>query len=393
MELDKIYNEPCLETMARLPDNSVNCIITSPPYYQLREYDIEFDAIWDEDKDCTHDFNLHMVRKKTVGDRPSEKSVIAKNRRDNENRPTITNNVCVKCGAWKGQLGLEPTFELYLQHLWQIMDELYRILKPDGTCWFNIADTYNTISGNMKQKSYSATKNSSMDNSVINKENYTKSKTVKKKSLLLIPSRFAIGCIDRGWILRNAIIWASKNKMPESVTDRFSKKYEFMFFFVKSQKYYFDLDAIREKHLYSNDSNDRQSRWSENYVGKNQGKRKTRGTQGYSAASGMQQDVNGGVGFAEKGKNCGDVSDFWDIPTKPNTNEHYASYNDSLLKKPILAGCPVGGLVYDPFMGTGSTAEVAIRAGRNYIGSELSKKYYDDAEKRLLPFKEQLKIF
>jgi hypothetical protein len=94
-----------------------------------------------------------------------------------------------------------------------------------------------------------------------------------------------------------------------------------------------------------------------------------------------------------KGKNPSDVSDFWDIPTKPNKEKHYASYNDALLTKPVLAGCKEGGIIYDPFMGTGSTAEVAIRSNRKFIGSEMSKDYCNIANNRLQPFLQQSKLF
>ncbi len=312
MELNKIYCEPCLETMVRMPDGFVDCVICSPPYWQLRDY------------------------------------------------------------GYEGQWGLEPTFQGYLEHLWGFMDEARRVLKPTGTVWVNLGDSYATKSGNM-----------TAGNIIENKikytggiDNYTKPDNLHK-CLLLIPHRFAIGCIDRGWILRNDIIWAKRNGMPESVTDRFSKKHEYFFFFVKQEKYYFNLDAVRDKHKtvvelttrnmqkrVMNDSNEQYSKHNH-------------GPEDYNAL----------------GKNPGTVSDFWDIPTKPSSEKHYASYNDRLLVKPVLAGCPEGGIIYDPFMGTGSTAEVAIRAGRKFIGSEMKKEYCDIAEKRIDPYLRQLKLF
>jgi DNA modification methylase len=305
IELNKIYNEPCLDTLSKMNDDSIDCVITSPPYWQLRDY------------------------------------------------------------GYDGQWGLEPTFQGYLDHLWQMMDDIYRVLKPTGTCWINLGDSYN---GNKKSN------NDPKQNESLIKSNVNKSvqSGIKDKCLLLLPHRFAIGCIDRGWILRNDCIWAKRNGMPESVTDRFSKKHEFMFFFVKQEQYYFDLDFIRDKN--TTNSNIR------NKVDENYG-----------------AELHVGVGEREwnnlKGKNPGDVSDFWDIPTKPSNTKHYATYGDSLLVKPILAGCPKGGIVYDPFMGTGSTAEVAIRSGRKYIGSEMSKEYCDISNKRLMPFLAQKELF
>ena len=189
----------------------------------------------------------------------------------------------------------------------------------------------------------------------------------------MLPHRFAIGCIDMGWIVRNDIIWAKRNGMPESVTDRFSKKHEYMFFMVKSEKYYFDLDAIRDKAL---NSPTIRNKSSESY-GIN--------TDNFSDGERTWGNI--------QGKNPGSVSDFWDIPTKPSGSKHYAVYNDSLIAKPILAGCPENGIIYDPFMGSGSTAEAALRANRMFIGSEMSKEYIKISEKRLEPLLNQYKLF
>lgn len=312
IEKNIIYNEPCLDTLKKMPDEFIDCVITSPPYWQLRDY------------------------------------------------------------GYEGQWGLEPTFQEYLSHLWSMMDEIYRVLKKDGTAWINLGDSFSTQSGTNAALARGKTYNSDFTY-MVNRgesEKLIKPKDLPNKCLLLIPHRFAVGCIDRGWIIRNDIIWAKRNGMPESVTDRFTKKHEYIFFMVKSEKYYFNLDAIREKHLWSNKRNDGQ-RHEYNIDSKTQN----------------SEDVaTNAVSFNPLGKNPGDVSDFWDVTTKPNTAEHYASYNDNLIKKPILAGCPEGGIIYDPFMGTGSTAEAALRANRNFIGSEMSEKYIGIANNRLKQF-------
>ena len=313
IETNRIYDETCLETLRKMESESIDCIITSPPYWQLRDY------------------------------------------------------------GYDGQWGLEPTFNEYLEHLWSMMDEAYRVLKPQGTCWVNLGDTYNGNKvGNTSNKGY----NENTEISTFRKE---KIEGIKDKCLLLIPHRFAIGCIDRGWIVRNDVIWAKRNGMPEPVTDRFSKKHEYMFFMVKSEKYYFDLDAVRDKNTTPQKSIDSQKRGLE--------------PGGYAKAVGMSDGYSGGVGYCENGKNPGSVSDFWDIPTKPSGSKHYAVYNDALIAKPILAGCPEGGVIYDPFMGSGSTAEASLRANRLFIGSEMSKEYMKISEKRLEPFLNQYKLF
>ena len=306
MKENVIYNEPCLETLRKMDDKSIDCVITSPPYWQLRDY------------------------------------------------------------GYEGQWGLEPTFNEYLDHLWSMMYEIYRVLKDEGTVWINLGDTYSGSGGSGGDYNAGGLR-----------EGQPKVKPskveVKNKCLLLIPHRFAIGCIDRGWIVRNDVIWAKRNGMPESVTDRFSKKHEYMFFMVKSDKYYFDLDAVKDKAMPDNSVRDRDNT-------------KLNNTPGRSKMAGLKTN-----GYTTK--NPGSVSDFWDIPTKPSSSKHYAVYNDSLIAKPILAGCPEQGIIYDPFMGSGSTAEAAIRANRKFIGSEMSEEYFKIANDRINPMLAQLTLF
>lgn len=309
IEINKIYQEPCLDTVARMDDNSIDCVITSPPYWQLRDY------------------------------------------------------------GYDGQWGLEPTYQEYLENLWSLMDAIYPKLKDGGTVWVNLGDTY------MNNSSYCEKGRQGFGKDKIGML-YKSADDIKQKSLVLIPHRFAIGCIDRGWIVRNDIIWAKRNGMPESVTDRFSKKHEYFFFMVKSEKYHFDLDAIRDNHKESSLKRIEYG-WKSDH----------------DSIGHIDVDKMGDRFCNPNGKNPGSVSDFWDIPTKPSSAKHYASYNDSLLVKPILAGCPKDGIIYDPFMGTGSTAEAAIRAGRRFIGSEMSEDYVKIAEERLDPYLRQLTLF
>lgn len=215
----------------------------------------------------------------------------------------------------------------------------------------------------------------------------------------------------KSWIVRNDIIWAKRNGMPESVTDRFSKKHEYMFFMVKSEKYYFDLDSIRDE--YQPTILERAMR------GVSETNKWVNGADGQTPHNLSQPRQNITTKIPKEqaemfgsprarqhrhesdnidrinplGKNPGSVSDFWDIPTKPSSIKHFATFNDSLIARPILSGCPPGGIIYDPFMGTGSTAEAALRAGRKFIGSEMSEEYIKIAEKRLSPFLRQLELF
>lgn len=338
MKINQIYNEPCLDTLRKMPNEFLDCVITSPPYWQLRDY------------------------------------------------------------GYDGQWGLEPTFQLYLEHLWEMMDEIYRVLKPTGTCWINLGDTYGGGNGGQGGNTGKHTnenpsiKGTRFDNGI---------KKPLNKCLLLIPHRFAIGCIDRGWIMRNDIIWAKRNGMPESCTDRFSKKHEFFFFMVKSEKYHFDLNAIRDSiktvsiERYKYQFTGQEGGNSNNFKGdKSHLIPKTKIKFGGNKGDGNDGGIYSGNEWTPRtdGKNPGTISDFWDIPTKPSANEHYASYNDDLIRKPILAGCPEGGLIYDPFMGTGSTAQAAIRSKRNFIGSEMSQKYIKICNTRLEPLLKQMQL-
>lgn len=432
MELNKIYNESNLETMKRMENDSIDCVITSPPYWQLRDY------------------------------------------------------------GYDGQWGLESTFEEYLENLWKMMDEIYRVLKPTGTVWINLGDTYSST-----HTSGTRGVNGKKDDTMLSQQiKQNKNTSLPSKCLLLIPHRFAIGCISRGWVMRNDVIWGKRNGMPESVTDRFSKKHEYFFFMAKQENYFFDLDAIRDKHKeaslerynyeFSGNKMDADRKWIGHRESKSkydnkevesnhrQGMNKERGLNTIIKRNRLPEqkifvdfirskttidlivsssDIkkstiehwfrydDAGFSFpsiedwnkikhlcgnndddqfneidiritdfdvetddisknSDKGKNPSDVSNFWDdnkiltfeeyikmcadyfyseddfwnIPTKPSSNKHYASYNDSLLVKPVLAGCPEGGIIYDPFFGTGSTGEVALRSGRKYIGSEMSKE-------------------
>lgn len=309
IELNTIYNEPCLETIKRFEPNSIDCVITSPPYWMCRDY------------------------------------------------------------GYPEQWGLEPTFTEYLEHLWQLMDALMPKLKSTATLWINLGDVYGTVSQNMTS-----------GNVIPNKIKYTggikdyAKPTGFNKCLLLLPHRFAIGCIDRGYVMRNDIVWAKRNGMPESVTDRFSKKHEYFFFMTKSTDYYFDLDVVKDKtKTFDKNKRDRETT-------------KLNNTPGRTRMGGLKENNY-------NAKNPGTISDFWDIPTKPSASAHYAQYNDKLISKPILAGCPKGGLIYDPFMGTGTTALAAIKYQRNFVGSEMSEEYLKIANSFIKPSLTQTHLF
>ena len=317
-----------------LKDETVNCIITSPPYWSLRKYDIP-DVIFDGVEGCEHKFNLkNMEIPAGVGGNWQQANngpglAIGKNQtrfkgdcREANKIETvkIQQGFCSLCGAWKGQLGLEPTPELYLKHLLEIFDEVKRVLKPTGTCWVNMGDSYS--GGKGSSSGYYREEEDEERETIQKKQHYLGGKGITRpcdgkigippKSLILIPYRFAIAMIDRGWICRNVIIWYKRNCMPSSAKDRFTVDFEPVFFFVKSKKYWFEQQ--HEPHF-----------CNEEY------KHGTFGRKSLAAGEKIKIELN------PQGRNKRCV---WDIPTQPYPESHFATFPEDLVEPMIRAGCP-----------------------------------------------------
>lgn len=269
-----------------LESSSVNCCITSPPYYALRDYGVA------------------------------------------------------------GQVGLEATVNEYIDKLCNIFDEVGRVLKPEGTLFVNLGDTYGG-SGKGDSKELFTFKSKPKNQSIL-------------KSLCQIPSRFAIAMTDRGWILRNKIIWHKPNAMPNSAKDRFTVDYEEVFFFVKQKKYYFKQQL--EKAV--------MNRWGGNKPMNTKNSKDKVNVNGLARERDMMPEF--------KNKRC-----VWSINTKPLKDSHFAAYPESLIEPMLEAGCPEGGTVLDPFFGAGTTGVVAIKQGKKYIGIELNPEYIEIAKSRI----------
>lgn len=279
MEINKIYNTNCLEGLRTLPDNSINCCVTSPPYFNLRDYGCD------------------------------------------------------------GQIGLEDTPEEYISQLVNVFREVKRVLKPDGTLWVNIGD------------SYAGSGKGTLDG-------------MKSKDLIGIPWMLAFALRVDGWYLRQDIIWHKPNPMPESVTDRCTKAHEYIFLLSKNSRYLYDYKAISEK-----------SEWAE------KDKRYANGpTQSEKSKNSQYQCKKQGVFRDDMLRNKRDV---WTVKPASFKEAHFATFPEKLIVDCIKAGCPVDGVVLDPFMGSGTTAVVARKLDRNYIGFELNPGYVELANKRL----------
>jgi len=249
-----------LNILPQLPAESVNCCICSPPYWSLRDYGID-PVIWDGDKDCKHEWKKEITKRPNASggktDWAKEKLAIKgvdnyQEYVDYHKRETIS-DFCSICNAWRGNLGLEPTFELYIKHLCDIFDEIKRVLRKDGVCFVNIGDSYGGSGNASGHKEY--TKNLGYKTLEMGaSQGNQKTTRGYEKSLLDIPYRFSIEMIDRGWTKRNTIIWHKPNCMPASADDRFTVDFEYLFFFSKSNKALFwtneeTLECISKKPL------------------------------------------------------------------------------------------------------------------------------------------------
>jgi len=336
-----------------LSDQSVNCIITSPPYWSLRKYDIP-DLIWDGDEKCEHNFDLKSLEIPTgtggnwqqANNGPGLAMGKDQTRFKGDCREAnkvdtvkIQQGFCLKCSAWRGQLGLEPTIELYLKHLLQIMDECKRVLRDDGTMFINLGDSYYGGKG-MSSQAWST---DHQDRETLQKSQHQicgmgearpadlPQGNILPKSLCLIPERFAIEMVNQGWILRNKIIWKKPNCMPSSAKDRFTVDWEGIFFFVKSKKYWFE----QQYEPFLTESNAERPRMGQgNQTIYNQ---KRRGLIKGNVQIGSEQRHSANINYGLKGRNRRCV---WTISTAAYSEAHFATFPEALVEPMIRAGCP-----------------------------------------------------
>ena len=380
---------------------SIHMVMTSPPYYGLRDYGTT-STLWDEkDPGCKHEFQtrnytLHAGR----GD--AQKSAKYSEQESIPDRQ-MQDELCTKCGAWKGQLGQEPPIDMYIDHLLQIFDEVHRVLRPDGTVWVNLGDTYSTRgakgtggTGLMGDNVYARLK----ERAGFTPRKFTSE--IPEKSLSLIPYRFAISMVDRGWILRNIIVWHKPNAMPQSAKDKFTPDWEPIFFFAKRQKCYFNTqyEAYQTKPTelarYQKSDYHGQSLKDYDSAGAQTPRDiKQRTIESMRARSRFGGDKSTGYGDRTySGKSWEPAPEaeipgrimrsVWSIPTHGYAGNHYAAYPPEICETPIKAGCSEsGGIVLDPFAGSGATGVAALGLGRNFVGIEISPEFCRQAVERL----------
>ena len=353
------------DKLKTLDNNFIDCVVTSPPYWGLRDYGTA--SYEGGDPNCKHTITDGIVDNKNnkLIERPDRAS-------DKKN--------CVKCGAKRidKQLGLEPTYQEHIQNIVELFRAMKPKLKDSATVWLNYGDSYAaTVNGtkvkDMKKNLQKNTiENKGKTNGVyddrgfIDKPFSTIQGSLKPKDLVMIPNRIAIALQDDGWWIRSEIIWHKPNPMPESIKDRPTSCHEKIWLITKSKKYYYDADAIKEP--VAQGTIDRLSQKNlKNQIGSK------RGNGGKKPNGNMKA-----VGTLET-KNKRNV---WTVTTKPCKDAHFATFPKDLIEPCIKAGCPVGGVVLDPFGGSGTTGIVAKQLNRTAILIELNPDYMEIAKKR-----------
>jgi len=345
----------CRETLRTLPTESVHCVVTSPPYWGLRDYGLP-PLVWGGSAGCEHEWGSELPHTKgTGGHSPKQDS----NKGSWQEGETTNGSFCRRCGAWRGSLGLEPTPELYVQHMVEVFREVRRVMRDDATLWLNMGDSYNNKPGN-PQHTGDAKWNGKKGAGVW-------APGLKPKDLCGIPWRLAFALQADGWWLRSDIIWHKTNPMPESVRDRPTKAHEYLFLLSKSKRYHYDADAVREPAKPEHAGRYK----SAMYVGDKE-----------SSGAGRPNGAPNTAGMKEyTGKR--NRRSVWRLPTQPFKGAHFATFPEALVEPCIKAGCPEGGTVLDPFGGSGTVGVVATRLGRDFILCELNPEYVGLAAERL----------
>jgi len=343
----KLLQGDCIEKLKELEDKSVQCVVTSPPYWGLRDYGT---AIWEGGKeDCPHFRTSHQSKNTITG---QKKSVLYGGIAD-----SIYKSVCKLCGAVRkdNQLGLEETYQEYIESIVNVFKQVKRVLKNDGVVWLNLGDSYVGTGkdpvGDPKARGHRNTKSNPVNGRVPG---------LSKKNLVGIPWRVAFALQDDGWYLRQDIIWAKPNPMPESVKDRCTKAHEYIFLLTKRPHYYYDAESIKEPTI---------NVGADNTVGGNKYPGKY---QNIGESKNHYKDTGS--------KNKRSV---WNIATKVYSEAHFATFPPHIPEICIKASSKEGDTVLDMFAGAGTTGLVADRLGRNAILIELNKNYVKLIEDRL----------
>lgn len=430
-----IYRGEALATLRDFKDACVDMCVTSPPYWGLRDYGIP-GTVWGGDANCKHTWNMKRVATEVGRGNWAQgvngRGEVQPGGVDAKREPIRSSSKrghCKKCGAWKGCLGLEPDPEMFIKHCVEVFREVRRVLKDEGTLWLNIGDSY--ASGGRKVYDVNHRPRKARRRGKLSGGTETVDMSsvprpanpdgLKAKDLIGIPWMLAFALRADGWYLRSDIIWAKPNGMPESVTDRPTRAHEYLFLLAKSPNYYYNSEAIRTPpkagtilRLSQPGLDDQAGRTRANSGRKTNGPMKAKLTKkdakstllgnahgrhflGEAIPEAERRDKQRGHsrkhdGFNERWDQMtreeqiisgAQLRDVWWITPAQFSEAHFATFPEDLIRPCILAGAPVGGVVLDPFLGSGTTALVARKLGCKTIGIELNEEYIQIALRRL----------
>ena len=302
-----------------LPDCSVQCVVTSPPYWGLRKYAGNQELVWGRTEECAHEWSSNGTRKQSPQRDHAADGSFGETRGQEKARAGMAfeaslGNTCLSCGAWRGGFGLEPTVAMYVQHTVEILREIRRVLRPDGICFWNIGDSYarSGAGGGRNRK-----RNEHRQHAAFSDSGRPINSSLKRKDLCLIPQRIAIAAQDDGWWVRDITIWQKANPLPESVRDRCTKSYESILMLTKSKRYYWDAEAVKESAAWQRWGNQTTLSHDENQrVMPNKSKKE------------LQKNTT---------RNLRNV---WTFATQPYKGGHFAAFPVELPRRCIKAACP-----------------------------------------------------
>ena len=350
-----------------LADESVQCCVTSPPYWGLRDYGT---AKWEGgEASCGHVYN-HGAQGAN-GDR-ADRTFTAQ---------AVYRDACRKCGARRidRQLGLESTPEEYVAAMVSVFREVWRVLRKDGTVWCNLGDSYNAYNGNAGPGSgFSAGAACDTERPKLESGHGLRTKGLKPKDLCMIPARVALALQADGWYLRSDIIWHKPNPMPESVTDRPTKAHEYVFLLSKSARYYYDAGAVREQAQERDDARPFGDAGGNRHGDERSVYTPTRLADAEMIHGNKPGRDDGGRNCNQPGRMFRNARSVWTIATAPFLGAHFATFPPELAERCILAGSRPGDVVLDPFVGSGTTVAVARRHDRYGVGLDISSVYLHD---------------
>lgn len=443
--INKVICGDAIETMKGIPDGVIQCCVTSPPYWGLRDYGLE-PIVWGGDNGCKHHWGSKLPPKAGAGNHPDRPSGFQQKSQAGQvgalaqmrSSEASSGQYCDFCPAWRGNLGLEPTPELYVEHLVEVFREVRRVLKDDGTLWLNLGDSYAGSGKAQGQKPEHTNLGKPQSERPYDITNWISVPSgLKPKDLVMIPARVALALQADGWWLRSVIIWNKPSCMPESVTDRPTTAHEYVYLLAKSADYYCDMEAIKEPSIDPESIDGRRPR------------------------NPRQADQSGDKKLVQNIWKIKDPIPYrnkrtvWTINPEPTPYAHFATFPQKLVEPCIMAGtsekgncdkcgkpwvrvvdyesryekrepchqpgntptkvdstgwkppkrnskgwqascacgaAPVPPIVIDIFLGSGTTAVVAKRLGRKYIGVELNEEYCKIARDRLSQIEMELKI-